>query len=262
MSRRSSGQRRRRSGQRHPVAQSKPPRRIRRRSAFVGLLTAFTMLGALHLLAERPAGPDIQLPSPSGSLVQLETRNPDGTLALPPGLIEGTSKLRFRHRDRDLTDDIHVFVGYHPHSVLMVNLKVYEISHLVEDTSSFWRRKARTTINLPDWRHFEHEWFEHMHGRALTIQRVLPDDAFRLAAHMRVEKVRFGPKETTHLRTGNAPQVRRSFEAVLDTIESVTGTIARLSFSVVQDTFRQILFAVVSAIATGAVAFFLQRRAG
>ena len=120
MSRRSPGQRRRRSGQHRPVAQSKPPRRIRRRSAFVGLLTAFTMLGALHLLAERPAGPDIQFPSPSGSWVQLETRNPDGTLALPPGLIEGTSKLRFRDRERDLTDDIHVLVGYHPHSVLMV----------------------------------------------------------------------------------------------------------------------------------------------
>ena len=104
VSRRSRVQGSRRSAKRRPVAKSKSPRRIRRRSVVAGLLAGSVKLGALHFAVERPPGPDIRLPTPSASWIQTETRNPDGTLALPPGLIEGTSKRRFSDRNWKVDD--------------------------------------------------------------------------------------------------------------------------------------------------------------
>ena len=62
---------------------------------------------------------------------------------------------------------VHVWKGYKPNALLLVERKIYAAHRL--SVHGRWRRSGRITVEVQDWRHHEADWFAAMQGATLEI---------------------------------------------------------------------------------------------
>ena len=236
----------------------KQPRRLL--PILIGLASAMVMLFVLKITSDSNTAVDIQAPTPEGAWVQIETKNPDGSLTVPKNLIDSTAKLEYKDRDLRATSDLFILTGYKPHSIMTISNKIYEISKFTESDPHVWQRKAQVIVELPAWRTHEEEWFRNMRGQPVTITSASPEEALSPDYKMTVQSVRFGPKETTYLKSDGREDVVRTLEGSLILVEPLLAMAARQWKTVVQHTASKIILTVLTSFVSVLITLWVQSR--
>lgn len=191
---------------------------VRKRWKFMSLVAVTVLLaGIWFMLGDRGT---INIDTSMGpGWVAIESRDQEGRLLFPVGLVEGTAPLRWEDRKEEGVDAVSLFTGYHPSSVLGLSNKLYYVERVSYGDDDAWRRSAKITIHLPLDREYESEWFKNMGDKTLRI--FSGEESMKPGQVLRVENVQFVRKEIDIVVDAKLSEKQRMFGATIEARESI-----------------------------------------